>query len=149
MRKIKVYIDGSCKNNKNKEKAIGGWGYIFVDEEDNIIKHNYGKLRNGNQNSQRAEMEAFYMALLSINAFKKGYKFDIYSDYDSLVDSINGFAERKKNKDIWNDIEPLCLSLCKNIKVHHVTAHADELFNNMADKLAKAGANSLLKAPVK
>ena len=44
MRKIKVYIDGSCKNNKNKEKAIGGWGYIFVDEEDNI--NNLSKILN-------------------------------------------------------------------------------------------------------
>jgi ribonuclease HI len=155
MKKLNVFIDGSCKDIKNKERAVGGWSYVITDSNYNILAEEYGKLRQGEQNSVRAELEALYQALLKMKSFKGNCKFHIYTDYESMVDSLNGFAERKANRDYWNHIEPLCNRLAGHFRISHIKAHqernGDKLieFNYMADKLAKAGANSLTKAPVK
>lgn len=155
MKKLNVFIDGSCKDNKNKETAIAGWGYIITDSNFNILAEDNGKIREGVQNSVRAELEGLYQALLKMKTFKGNCKFHIYTDYDTIVDSLNGFAERRANRDYWDLIEPICLSLAGNYRISHILGHQKNKenklidFNNRVDKLAKAGANSLIKAPVK
>ena len=154
MRKIKVFIDGACKNVKDKNKAIGGWSYVITDDKYNIEKQKCGKLRKGIQNSTRAELEALYQALLKIKEKKSNVKFDIYCDCKSVVENIIGTAERKANRDMWEKIEPLCLKLAGRFRIHNVKAHKkneltkEEEFNKIADKLAQIGANSLMFAPV-
>ena len=153
MKKLKVFIDGACSNVLDKERAKGGWAYIITDDNFNILKQDYGKLRTGRQNSQRSEMEAFYMALQAMKAFNNKTKFDVYCDYDALVDAVNGFSKRRCDRDIWDMIEPLCISLAGQMKMHHIKGHEESVqnklneFNNKADGLAKAGINSLLKVP--
>lgn len=154
-RKINIFIDGSCRNVKNKELAVGGWGYIITDSKFNIIEKEYGKLREGNQDSTRAELEALYQALLKVITYKN-CKFHIYTDYEATVDCLTGFAERKANRDFWDLIEPLCLKLAGNYRVSHLISHyknpeQDKILSGLnykADRLAKAGSNSLTKAPV-
>lgn len=155
MRKLNVFIDGSCKDVKNKERAIGGWAYKICDSEFEVLKEDNGKIREGDQNSTRAELEALYQALLKMKTFKGNTKFHIYTDYETMVDSLNGFSERKANRDLWDMIEPLCLELAGSFRISHVLSHqkrnGDILrqLNYEVDKLAKAGANSLTKVPVK
>lgn len=155
MRKMLVFIDGSCKDVKNKENAIGGWSYLITDEQFNVITQDYGKLREGEQNSVRAELEALLQALIKMKTFKGNYKFHIYTDYESMVDSLNGFAERRANREYWNSIEPICRKLAGHFRISHIQGHQKRTgdkhieLNHMADKLAKAGANSLTKAPVR
>lgn len=154
MRKVKVFIDGACKNVKDKDKAIGGWSYIMTDDKYNIEKQNFGKLREGVQNSTRAELEALYQALLKMKGSKSNVKFDIYCDCESVVENVIGTAERKANRDLWDKIEPLCLKLAGRFRIHNVKAHVtepktkEEELNKIADKLAQTGANSLILAPV-
>lgn len=149
MRKLKIFIDGSCANVFNKEKAIGGWGFIITNESLNIIHKDYGKLRPGNQNSTRAELEALNKSLIAIKKYSRKNKFDIYCDNETVVNGVNGFNQRKANRDIWEDIEPLCILLSDRVKIHHIKGHKDycalNLMHNKVDELAKAGANSLLK----
>lgn len=155
MKRLNVFIDGSCKDIRNKDKSIGGWGYIITDDKFNIIKQDHGKIRAGKQNSNRAELEALYQALLKMKTFKGNCKFHIYSDFECLVESITGHSERKANRDYWDDIELLCSSLAGHFRISHVLAHKssdeDNLFrlNNEVDKLAKIGANSLMHVPAK
>lgn len=154
MRKLNVFIDGSCLDVKNKEKARGGWSYIITDEQFNILREDNGKIRVGDQNSTRAELEALYQALLKMKTFKGNCKFHIYTDYESMVDSLNGFAKREANRDYWDLIEPICLKLAGHFRISHVLGHqvnGDKLsdLNNKVDRHAKAGANSLTKAPVR
>ena len=155
MRKLNVFIDGSCKDVKNKENAKGGWAYTITDSNFNILREDNGKIREGVQDSTRAELEALYQALLKMKTFKGNVKFHIYTDYESLVDSLNGFAERRANRDYWDLIEPLCLKLAGHFRISHILSHqkrnGDKLieFNNRVDKSARAGANCLTKAPVK
>lgn len=155
MRKLNVFIDGSCKDIKDKEKAKGGWAYTITDSNFNILREDNGKIREGAQDSVRAELEALYQALLKMSTFKGNCKFHIYTDYESLVDSLNGFAERRANRDYWDLIEPLCLRLAGHFRISHIYGHqkrnGDKLieFNFRVDKNAKAGANCLTKVPVK
>lgn len=155
MRKLKVFTDGACKNVKNKDKAIGGWAYVITSENFKIETKALGKLRNGRQNSARAELEALYQALLKMKTYKSNVKFDIYCDCVSVVENIKGTAERKANRDLWEKIEPLCLKLAGRFRIHSVKSHQnnpnatkEEEMNNVADKLAQIGANSLLLAPI-
>lgn len=154
MRKFNVFIDGSCLDVTNKEKAIGGWGYLITDSNFEIIEKDYGKLRKGDQNSSRAELEALYQALLKMKSYKGNCKFQIYSDYNTLVDSVNGFSKRMANRDIWDMIEPICLNLAGKFRIEHITSHQERNGNQLiemnyqVDRLAFAGANSLTKLPV-
>jgi ribonuclease HI len=154
MRKLNVFIDGSCLDVTKKDKAVGGWGYIITDNKFNELHRDFGKLREGDQNSQRAELEALYRALLKMKTFKGNCKFDIYSDCETLVDGVNGFCKRMANRDIWNMIEPLCLELAGNFKIYYTPSHqernGDKIidYNFKVDRLAFAGANSLTKTPV-
>jgi ribonuclease HI len=155
MKKLNVFIDGACKDVKNKEKAIGGWGYIITDEYFNVIKQDNGKIREGIQDSNRAELEGLYQALLKMKTFKGNNKFHIYTDCESIADSLNGYSERRANRDYWDNIEPICKRLAGHFRISHIVSHQvndnDDKFieyNNKVDKLARIGANSLTKAPV-
>lgn len=155
MKRLNVFIDGSCINSTDKEKAIGGWSYIITDEHFNIIHQDFGKLRIGNQDSVRGELEALYQSLLHMVKFKD-CKFHIYADYQCIVDSINGFSKRIANREFWNSIEPLCIKLAGTFDISHIHSHnknqkEDKILrdlNKEADILARAGANSLIKVPV-
>lgn len=155
MRKFNVFIDGSCLDIRNKEKARGGWGYIITDENFSEIKSDFGKIRKGTQNSIRAELEALCQALKKIKTFKGNCKFNIYCDYKCIYDSLEGFCERKANRDYWDEIELLCEQLRGKFRIFHIKGHQysnDDIkfaCNNKVDKLAKSGANSLTKVPVK
>lgn len=152
--KYSVYIDGSCQQDAN---PVGGWSFVMADDKNKIIIESYGKLRDGAQNSNRAELEALYQALLFISRSKDllEMNFHIYSDSEVVVEGVHGLAKRKSNRDLWEKIEPLCLSLIGRIDISHVEGHqsddniqAEGLLNKRADKLAKAGANSLIISPV-
>ena len=155
MRKLNVFIDGSCINSTDKEKAIGGWSYIITDEHFNIINQDFGKLRIGNQDSVRAELEALNQALIHMKTIKD-CKFHIYADYKCIVDSIKGFSKRIANREFWDSIEPLCIRLAGTFDISHIHSHdknpkEDKILrdlNKEADMLARAGANSLVKVPV-
>lgn len=148
----KVFVDGSCPKN-GLEGAIGGWGYILTDSDFNIVAEEYGKLRRGQQSSTRAELEALYRSLLLISKMKDDMEFEIITDYKTLVELITGLGTRSANRDIWDLIEPIMISMVGRISVSHINSHTgneDNLskLNSMVDRLAKQGANSLLIAPV-
>ena len=156
MKKLNVFIDGACKDVKHKEKAIGGWGYIITDEQFNVITQDNGKIREGLQDSNRAELGGLYQALLKMKTFKGNNKFHIYTDCEAISDSVNGYSERRANRDYWNQIEPLCRKLAGHFRISHIVSHQSNdndnkliEFNNKVDKLARVGANCLTKAPVR
>lgn len=152
MGKYNVFIDGACQEIR-PNTHVGGWSFIITDSNFNIIKESYGKLRNGVQNSQRAELEALYQAILYMNENPNEYH--IYSDYEVIVEGLNGYAKRKSNRDLWDKIEPLCLNMLGKINIEHIYSHQKNkkddkavMMNAKADKLARMGVNSLIIAPV-
>lgn len=152
-KRYNVFVDGCCLRVQDKSTSIGGWGYLVTDENNKVIHESYGKLRSGDQNSTRAELEALYQALLYMTEHKRNSEFHIYSDYQAMIDCIAGSSKRASNRDLWDNIEPLFSKLVGKVSMSHVSSHVsngtiENDLNNQCDKLARTGANSLLIAPL-
>ena len=141
---IDIFIDGSA-NEKTKS-----YGYAFVVVENKkAIKKQFGKIKNSNIN--RAELESLYQALLYIDSHEGEY--EIYSDCEVVVKSLHGDIKRNGNRDYWALIEPLCEQNVGRFNIFHIPSHRkdesyESKFNNLADRLANKGANSLLIKPI-
>jgi len=138
---IKIYCDGACSGNQNKNN-IGGWGALLIFNE-KIKKINGGEK---NTTNQRMELTACIKALEAIKSTK--YPIEIYTDSAYLYNCIqqkwyekweqNGWKNSKKlpieNKDLWEKL----LNLIKkyNPTFIKVKGHSGDKFNDEADKLA-------------
>jgi len=158
-KEIDVFVDGSCTGN-GQPGAEGGWAFFAtLPNSIDIINGSIhiGKLRIGKQTNNRAELESVYQGLLWIDAQPNdGTRYTIWSDSEVAVNGINGSSGRNANRDIWEDIEPLCRKLVREKKlagVNYIEGHKKNSteprhINNCAcDKLAKQGTNSLLLEP--
>jgi len=138
---IKIYCDGACSGNQNKNN-IGGWGALLIFNE-KIKKINGGEK---NTTNQRMELTACIKALEAIKSTK--YPIEIYTDSAYLYNCIqqkwyekweqNGWKNSKKlpieNKDLWEKL----LNLIKkyNPTFIKVKGHSGDKYNDEADKLA-------------
>lgn len=146
-KKYRVYIDGS-KTNQGDDN-IGGWAFVIVDDKNNIVKKNYGKIGPGLPNPSVAELEALYQALKWINKSGEKSSYHFITDYEVIKGCLEGDYKRSGNRGYWDVIEPLCNKMVGLISIEHMKSHSkdeteDAYYNNMVDKLAKKGANSLL-----
>lgn len=138
---IRIYTDGACADN-GKEKNIGSYGFVVVDE-DNIIYEYADKVPNTTNN--RMELTAIIKAL-------EYYKFSNYNNIVIFSDSkycINGIQtwmwgwekknwkrakdEEVKNKDLWKQLIVLNKEL-KNIKYQWVKGHNGNIWNEYIDE---------------
>lgn len=144
-----IYSDGSCINIHNTCSA--GYG-IVIQNEDGTVSEMLGKVRDGIQTNNRAELEGVLHSLLYIvdNDITRAR---IYTDSLIVVDGINGNSQRKANRDIWSEIESICRKMYLDgldvIVLHLDKSKLDEydekhMFNVQADRLAFKGANALL-----
>lgn len=121
----KIYTDGA--NNSNG----GGWAYIVV-IDDKIIEEDYGKVQDTTNN--RMEMTAILKALEYAN--KNNISATIVSDSQYCIYSLTKNWKRKKNIDLWNQIDKL---ISDKITFEWTKGHADDKFNNRVDALAVRG----------
>lgn len=153
-----IYTDGACLDN-GKPSARGGWSFVVCNSGTKDIQDKkFGKLRDSKQNNNRAELEAMVQALVHIDGHPMD-SFKVYTDYEVLFKGMTGTAERRANRDLWDEIEYLCAKNIKNnrINVFHVKEDKKNkdmslvkiIMNNVADEMAKIGANSLLIEPIK
>lgn len=137
MNEIKVYTDGSCLGNPGP----GGWAAIIIDGSEEEIS---GSEKDTTNN--RMEMMAIIEALKFI---KKKYpkealqklKINFFIDSNLVVQTLTSGWKKKKNKDLWAEIEKLSAWL--NITWQWVKAHHEDKYNLKVDKIAlrAAGAN--------
>ena len=133
----KIYVDGSCRGNKN-----GGIGIVWVKNGEKVFEYSNG-YKNVTNNIM--ELMAIGIALKSIK--NPINSLEIISDSEYALGCI--FNEKwnpKKNVELINRIKKqlkLTQSLVKeNIKYRHVDGHQrgdsdDIIFNNRCDKLAQ------------
>ena len=135
--KFKVYTDGACSGNPGK----GGWAAIILDDKFNQLNI------SGNENNttnNRMELMAPIMALKKI---KKKSDLTIYTDSKYVKDGITDWIKKwklnnwknsnkkpVKNKDLWIRLDNSCQK--HKVKWKWVKAHAENKYNNLADKLA-------------
>lgn len=148
---LNIYTDGSAMELSNKK--VGGWSFVIT-KNNKVLVEKYGKLRSGKQDMNRAELEALYQAIKYVERAYPKNKFTIYTDCEALRDCVLGKAQRKANRDIWEQVEPIFRRKAgffniKPVKSHQVNSdNIHEQYNNRADKLAKIGVNSLLVMPI-
>lgn len=128
---MKVFTDGAYSPTRD----VGGIGLVFVNDNNEII-YKYNKSIKKTTNN-RCELSAVIVAL---HAISKPMEFlTIYSDSQYVVCSINNGWQRKKNLDLWKLFDKVyeqAKYYCSNITFDWVKGHADDEFNNIADKLA-------------
>ena len=138
-----IYTDGACSGNPGP----GGWGAVIID------KNKERKNISGNEKdttNNRMELTAPIMALKRI---KSKSKITIYTDSTYVKNGItewikkwekndwkNSNKKKVKNKDLWIELNNLCL---KNIVTWKwVKGHSNNVYNNLADELATQAINN-------
>ncbi len=135
---IKIYTDGACSGNPGK----GGWGVVILNNSNEPQYLHGGELLTTNN---RMELTA---AIKAINYYSDSKNIELFTDSKYLKDGIeswilkwkqNGWktASKKsvKNKDLWTKLDE---GISKhNIKWIWVKGHADNLYNEKADELAR------------
>ena len=144
MSEIKIYTDGSCLGNPGP----GGWAAIISDDGKNgkdgkeiaISGHTKDTTNN------RMEMTAVIEALKYLHKkyggggeSGKGNKLQtlqihFFIDSNLIVQTLNSGWKKKKNQDLWAEVERLSAWL--NIKWDWVKAHHEDKQNNKVDELA-------------
>ena len=141
--KYTIYTDGACSGNPGP----GGWGAVIIDEKNKQI--NISGKENLTTNN-RMELTAPIRALSKI---KKYSKIIIFTDSTYLKNGVtlwiknwekNGWksANKKpvKNKDLWLELNKITKQ--RDITWKWVKAHAGNIHNEQADKLATEAINN-------
>lgn len=139
-----VYTDGACKGNPGP----GGWGWVVPD----------GPAGSGGAEqttNQRMELEAVLRALEALPGPLR-----VHSDSTYVVNCFNdrwyeGWLKRgwknsqKKpvaNKDLWEPLIDLYLERADEIEFTWVKGHSGNVWNERADELAVAAAETVAQA---
>lgn len=136
-----AYTDGSSLGNPGP----GGYGTILLDTEKRLKKEFSEGFRLTTNN--RMELWAVIVALEKLR--KPQTEITIYTDSKYVCDSVEkkwvfGWEKKsfkgKKNEDLWRKF--LLLYRKHRVKFQWVRGHAGNEFNERADQLAVAAANS-------
>jgi len=123
---IIIYTDGSSRGNPGP----GGYGAIIQHDGKETI------LRGGEQETTNNRMEM--MAILKALEWLVDNPGDaeIYSDSSLIINSITKGWKRKKNIDIWEEIDKALDKIQTKIEWNWVKGHADNEINNRVDEIA-------------
>ena len=144
MKKVDLYTDGACSGNP----GAGGWGAVLI--YNGIEK----EISGGFPDTTNNRME-IYAVIAGLKCLKTDCEVNVYSDSAYTVNAINagwldGWMKNgwKKadgkpvlNVDLWQELYPLsCRHKLTFIKVK---GHADNVYNNRCDALARAAIKML------
>jgi len=135
-----VFTDGSCLGNPGK----GGWAILII--EDNNTKEFFGSEKTTTNN--RMELTA---AINAVKKTKSKKKVKIVTDSKYVKNGIETWInnwkknnwktsnkQNVKNKDLWIELDTLIQK--RNIDWSWVKGHANSLYNERVDLLAKNAA---------
>lgn len=140
----KIFTDGSCK----KPNEEGGWAFVLLDEEENIIIEKGGFYKECT--SQQMEIKAIEESLSYMkDNFEEEVICELYSDSKYGVKGCNSWLSKWKSKDwkkstgttiahldMWKNIDNFLNSHTYYIK--HVRAHTGNVWNEHVDGIAKS-----------
>ncbi|MGN0796522.1 MAG: ribonuclease HI [Christensenellales bacterium] len=135
---VTIYTDGSCSGNPGP----GGWGAIL------LCNDKMKELSGGEKSTTNNQMELLAV-INALKSLKMPCKVNLFSDSAYVV---NAFKENwisswqannwktaskspVKNKELW--IELLSLTSIHDVNFLKVKGHADNLYNNRCDELAR------------
>ncbi len=125
---IHIWTDGACTRN-GYDGAKAAWAFVSGKTEK-------AALVKGKQTNNTAEAFAVYHALLWA-AEEKHKKVKIYSDSQITLNNLKKSSDRvKENREIFELIEDVISANGLTVDYEKVPAHADNINNNRADRLA-------------
>jgi ribonuclease HI len=125
---IVIWTDGSCLGNPGP----GGWAYIIQDGTDRREAFGHEPRTTNN----RMEMTA---AIQALNTLGIGRKVMLYSDSQLLIKTMTLGWKRKKNHDLWSELDRL--SEMHRIEWQWVRGHNGRPENEACDNLAQRAAS--------
>ncbi len=144
MEEVIIYTDGACSGNPGP----GGWGSVLMYKENK--KEISGAMKDTTNNVM--ELTAVIEALKLLK-FKCNVK--LYSDSAYVVNAFNqkwiygwikngwknSNKEPVKNKELWEEL--YALTKIHNIEFIKVKGHADNIYNNRCDEMARNAISTL------
>ena len=145
----KIYTDGATSGN-GYEGAQGGWAWILIDEEEDIVSKNFGHLDNATNNicELTAVIDACRSALDYTGLIDCNPTYTIYSDSAYIINcykqkwykkwQTNGWINSKKqpvaNKELWEFLIPFFEN--PRFDFEKVAGHSTDKYNNLVDEMA-------------
>ena len=155
-----IFTDGASARN-GQSNQVGGWGYVILDDKENIICSKYGgqKGTTNNWGELTAAVEAIkYIKknLMSKNGFVRELEYIIYTDSAYLINCANqgwylkwmtnGWMTSQKtpvaNKELWEELIPTFDDTrfeYRKVRGHQKGDSFTSKWNNYADSLAVIG----------
>ncbi len=144
MEEVIIYTDGACSGNPGP----GGWGSVLMYKGN--TKEISGALKDTTNNVM--ELTAVIEALKLLK-FKCNVK--LYSDSAYVVNAFNqkwiygwmkngwknSNKEPVKNKELWEEL--YSLTKVHNVEFIKVKGHADNIYNNRCDEMARNAISTL------
>ena len=127
---LTVYTDGSCLSNPGP----GGWGAIILRKNGEPERLSGGHPHTTNN---RMEMTA---AIKGLEATPPGTAVAVNSDSQYLVNTMTLNWKRRKNQDLWQQLDSLSES--RYVTWFWVRGHDGDHWNSEADRLAVSAAKS-------
>lgn len=136
---VAIWTDGACSGNPGP----GGWGAVLVHGA------HQRELCGGASDTTNNRME-LTAAIEALTALKRSCVVDLYTDSQYMRGGITGWianwkrngwktADKKpvKNTDLWQALDAAVAR--HDVTWHWVRGHADDVMNERADELARAG----------
>lgn len=124
--KVKIVSDGGCDPNP----GVGGWGAIL------IYGSNRKELYGGEAHTTNNAME-ITAALMGLRALKTACEVEVVSDSQYLVHTMMLGWKRRKNLDLWQQLDEMCAKHV--VTFTWVRGHAGHADNERAHVLAERG----------
>ena len=137
---IKIYTDGSCIGNP----GAGGWAAIILDGKNE-------KIISGSKNNTTNNQMELFAAIKALSNFDKKKSFKIFTDSNYVKDGITKWIKNwkknnwktsakkpVKNQELWEKLDKLVKF--HDVKWEWIKGHSTNIYNNLADELAKKAA---------
>jgi ribonuclease HI len=128
---ITLYTDGACSGNPGP----GGYAAILVttDPTGNVIKELVVTGNAPHTTNNRMEIMA---AIAGLQSLTQPSQVTIVSDSEYLVRTMTQHWKRKKNQDLWAEVD--ALAAIHTLSWKYVRGHAGHSYNERCDRLAVA-----------
>ena len=124
---LKIYTDGACSGNP----GVGGWAFIIP--ELNGYEHAGYVLDTTNN---RMELTAVIEALKCAAHNCSDTCVEIITDSQYVVNTMTQGWQRKKNLDLWQELDKVVALFKLTVRWTWVKGHADNEYNQKCDELA-------------
>lgn len=151
-----IYTDGSCSGN-GKDGAIGGYGFVILNEKEEILMDGSMPLLYEPTNN-KAELMAIHAGITIAMANYENEEITLYSDSAYCVNLLNTWMysweknnwivpSTKKEPANFLVVKALheILNFNNSISIQKVKGHSTDKWNNYVDSLAVKGTETAKK----